>query len=82
MTAPKDYLGNEILVGDILFVALLWGRSATLSTRKVLEILPDGRIRVEGTGDVRHSWDKAGTGKGILNYSNKTLIDMGARNMQ
>lgn len=72
--ARKDYLGNIIMVGDTLYVALLQGRSACLQTRIVKEILDDGRIRVENPDPARY-----GHGRGLLEYSEKTIVDLTKR---
>lgn len=77
MKAPKDYLGNDILVGDTLYVALLSGRSATMETRVVTEILPDGRLKVQAIPIPR--W---GHGRGILQFADKCIVDMSKRSTQ
>lgn len=74
--ARKDYLGNIIMVGDTLYVALLQGRSARLQTRIVKEILDDGRIRVTNPDTTpRYSARR----DGLLEYAKKTIVDLTKR---
>jgi len=47
MTKPvTDAEGREIVAGQILYTAFRVGNSATLEKRLVLDVLPDGRIKV------------------------------------
>lgn len=72
-----DKAGREILPGDLIVYGHALGRSAALQYGKALEILPDGRLRVQGVEDAfeagKYKRPASLLRPGFLKFGNRVL---------
>ncbi len=69
----KDFLGQDINIGDTIVLASLFGRSAALVKRKVIGFPDKGAIRTEC--EPRYPWqDQTKKTYGTIQYPDRCIV--------